>query len=94
MIVTTAWNWRAKAALFWAGACFLCIVWVFFRLPEPKGRTYAELDILFEQGVKARDFSKTDTNPFRGDTVRMSISDPSDGIETTEKSQVTSKEYA
>jgi len=35
-------------------------VWVCFRLPEPKDRTYAELDMLFEQGVSARKFAKTD----------------------------------
>lgn len=75
MIVTTAWNWGAKAAFFWAGTCFCCVIWVYFRLPEPKGRTYAELDILFERKVKARDFSKTDTNPFRGDTVGMADED-------------------
>jgi len=93
MIVTTAWDWRAKAALFWAGSCFLCIVWVFFRLPEPKGRTYAELDVLFERRIKARDFSKTVINPFRGDTVRMSASGPSNIIEPSEKNQVASTEY-
>ena len=64
MVVTTAWNWRAKAAFFWAGSCLLCIIWVFFRLPEPKGRTYAELDMLFERRVKARDFSKIDADLF------------------------------
>ncbi len=71
MIVTTAWDWGAKAGLFWAGSCFLCIIWVFFRLPEPKGKTYAELDTLFERRVRARDFNKSVTNPFRGDTVEI-----------------------
>lgn len=59
MLNPTAWNWGAKAGFFWAGTCALCMVWTYFRLPEPKGRTYAELDILFERGVSARDFSKT-----------------------------------
>ena len=35
------------------------LVWAFFRLPETKGRTFAEIDILFKNGVSARKFSKT-----------------------------------
>ncbi|KAF2740384.1 maltose permease MAL61 [Polyplosphaeria fusca] len=60
MLNPGAWNWGAKSAFFWAGTCFLCLVWTYFRLPEPKGRTYGELDILFEQGVSARKFSETE----------------------------------
>lgn len=59
MLNPTAWNWGAKAGFFWAGACFLCLTWTFFRLPEPKGRTYGELDALFEQRVSARKFKPT-----------------------------------
>lgn len=63
------WGWGAKSAFFWAGTCALCIVWIFFRLPEPKGRTYAEMDVLFERGVSARKFKSTKLNIFRGDHV-------------------------
>jgi SP family general alpha glucoside:H+ symporter-like MFS transporter len=31
--------------------------WCYFRVPETKGRGYAELDALFEKGVSARRFS-------------------------------------
>lgn len=34
------------------------------RLPEPKGRTYGELDLLFEQKVPARAFSRTVVDQF------------------------------
>lgn len=61
---STAWNWGAKAAYFWAGTCLISTVWVFFRLPEPKDRTYAELDLLFEYGVPARKFAKTKIDPY------------------------------
>ncbi|KAK7927208.1 hypothetical protein PG985_004206 [Apiospora marii] len=61
---STAWNWGAKAAYFWAGTCLVSTVWVFFRVPEPKGRTYAELDLLFEHGVPARNFAKTGIDPY------------------------------
>ena len=60
----TAWNWGARSAFFWAGSCLLSAVWVYFRLPEPKGRTYAELDLLFEHKVAARKFSKTKIDPY------------------------------
>lgn len=56
MLNPKAWNWVAKAGFFWAGTCAACAAWTFWRLPEPKGRTYAELDILFETGVSARKF--------------------------------------
>lgn len=69
MINPTAWDWRAKAGFFWAGMCTLSLVWTYFRLPEPKGKTYAELDILFEKKVSARKFATTVADPFRGDTV-------------------------
>lgn len=34
-------------------------MYIWFRLPEPKGRTYAELDVLFEDKVSARKFATT-----------------------------------
>lgn len=64
MLNPTAWNWRGKAGFFWACFCFLCVIWTYFRLPEPKGRTYAELDVLFQQRVSARKFSQTKVDPF------------------------------
>jgi SP family general alpha glucoside:H+ symporter-like MFS transporter len=57
MINPTEGNWKGKSGFFWGGTCFVCFIWAFFRLPETKGRTYEELDILFANGVKARDFS-------------------------------------
>lgn len=61
---STAWNWGARTAFFWAGSCLLSVVWVFFRLPEPKDRTYAELDELFERRVSARKFASTHVDPY------------------------------
>ncbi|KAK2062045.1 sugar porter family MFS transporter [Colletotrichum caudatum] len=61
---STAWDWGARTALFWAGTCLLSSVWVYFRVPEPKGRTYAELDMLFEHGVSARKFAGTEIDPY------------------------------
>jgi SP family general alpha glucoside:H+ symporter-like MFS transporter len=63
----SGWGWSAKSAFFWAGTCFLCVVWIYFRLPEPKDRTYGEMDVLFERGVSARKFRETKLDIFRGD---------------------------
>lgn len=85
---STSWNWGPRTAYFWAGTCLLSAIWVFFRLPEPKGkaapyvtislspfpmipiitpalgRTYAELDVLFEHKVSARKFASTQVDPY------------------------------
>jgi SP family general alpha glucoside:H+ symporter-like MFS transporter len=39
-----------------AGFALLCLLWGYFRLPESKDRTYEELDLLFSQNLKAREF--------------------------------------
>jgi MFS transporter, SP family, general alpha glucoside:H+ symporter len=56
MLNPVAWNWKGKTGFFWAGTTLLCLVWCYFRLPEPKGLTYVELDILFAKKAKARKF--------------------------------------
>lgn len=66
MLNPSAWNWGAKSGFFWAGSCSLCIVWCYFRLPEPKDRTYGELDMLFEYKVSARKFASTSVDTFTG----------------------------
>jgi SP family general alpha glucoside:H+ symporter-like MFS transporter len=69
MLNNAAWNWRGKSGFFWGGLCFLCVVWTYFRLPEPRDRTFGELDVLFENKVSARDFSKSIVDPFRTDAL-------------------------
>ncbi|PFH55372.1 hypothetical protein XA68_18473 [Ophiocordyceps unilateralis] len=64
MLNSTAWNWGAKSGFFWASTCILCAIWTYFRLPEPKGRTYGELDVLFEKRVSARKFTSTPVERF------------------------------
>ncbi|KAI6913014.1 sugar porter family MFS transporter [Hortaea werneckii] len=66
MLNPDSWNWGAKAGFFWGGACAVCALWTFFRLPEPKGRTYAELDVLFQAKVSARRFASTDVSALSG----------------------------
>ncbi|KAF7368455.1 MFS general substrate transporter [Mycena venus] len=47
------WNWSNYTGFFWGGICFCCIVYTYYRVPEPQGRSFAELDLLFEKGVSA-----------------------------------------
>ncbi|KAI4854782.1 sugar porter family MFS transporter, partial [Aureobasidium sp. EXF-8846] len=64
MLNPDSWNWGAKAGFFWAGTGMLCAVWTYFRVPEPKGRTYAEMDMLFEAHTSARKFKETSVDSF------------------------------
>ena len=64
MLNPGAWNWGNYAGFFWAGICFLCIIYTYFRIPEPSGRSFAELDVLFERGISARKFSSTRVDVF------------------------------
>jgi SP family general alpha glucoside:H+ symporter-like MFS transporter len=70
MINPTAWNWHNFAGFFWAGTCFLCIVFAYFFVPEPTGRTFAELDLLFERKVPARKFKDTKVDVFDVELTR------------------------
>ncbi|KZF21593.1 MFS maltose permease MalP [Xylona heveae TC161] len=72
MLNEDAWNWRGKAGFFWGGICLLCFTWAFFRLPEPKGRTFAEMDALFEKKVPARKFASTKVDIFHAESAESS----------------------
>ncbi|KAJ4142481.1 hypothetical protein NW754_009923 [Fusarium falciforme] len=72
MLNPTAWDWGNYAGFFWGGICFLCIIYTYFRLPEPNGRTFAELDVLFERGISARKFATTEVDVFH-ETVEENV---------------------
>lgn len=63
------WDWGNYAGFFWAGICFCCIIYTYFRVPEPAGRSFAELDLLFERGVSARKFASTKIDVFEDNVV-------------------------
>ncbi|KAL6250941.1 hypothetical protein RBB50_001149 [Rhinocladiella similis] len=71
MLLNTEWNWGAKTGFFWAGACVLIFTYMYFRLPEPKGRTYGELDVLFENKVSARKFRTAEVDQFAGHSTEL-----------------------
>ncbi|KAJ5107133.1 Maltose permease MAL61 [Penicillium angulare] len=58
MVQNAAWDWGAKSGFFCGGIMGIGFIWAYFRLPETKNRTFAEMDILFKNKVPARDFKK------------------------------------
>ncbi|CAG8956729.1 hypothetical protein HYFRA_00012273 [Hymenoscyphus fraxineus] len=55
----TELNLKGKTGYVWFSTACVMLVWIYFRLPECKGRTYEELDDLFIRGVSARNFAST-----------------------------------
>lgn len=64
MLNPTAGNWKGKTGFVWGGCAAVFFVWTFFRLPETKGRTFEDLDILFANRVGAREFCKYRVNAY------------------------------
>ncbi|KAI6820578.1 sugar porter family MFS transporter [Hortaea werneckii] len=75
MLNPDSWDWGAKAGFFWGGSCALCALWTYYRLPEPKRRTYAELDALFQAKIPAREFASTDVAALNGTFGNTAIAD-------------------
>lgn len=50
------WNLGGFTALPAAIMSTILIVWTYFRLPEMKGRSFDDLDVLFFLGIPARKF--------------------------------------
>ncbi|KAK9243101.1 general substrate transporter [Lipomyces tetrasporus] len=52
----TKWNLKGYTGFVWGGTALLTFTWAYFRLPETKGRSFEQIDILFAKGVPAREF--------------------------------------
>jgi SP family general alpha glucoside:H+ symporter-like MFS transporter len=65
LINPTAANLKGKTAFVWMATAFFTLLWAIFRLPETKGLTYDELDILFEKRVSAWRFSRKNIDLIR-----------------------------
>ncbi|KAM0327962.1 hypothetical protein ACHAQA_005361 [Verticillium albo-atrum] len=57
MLNPGAWAWGAKTGFFFAGTCTLSLLFAVLQIPETKGRTYAELNVLFVERTKAWKFA-------------------------------------
>lgn len=49
-------NWGPRYGYIWFPSCIVGAAWVFFFLPETKGRTLEEIDEMFEARLAARKF--------------------------------------
>ncbi|XXZ99090.1 maltose permease [Meyerozyma guilliermondii] len=73
MLNPESWNWKAKTGFFWAGFAVVSAIWVYFELPETKGKTFADLDALFDQKTKARKFKTTEVETFNVGTMMEAL---------------------
>ncbi|KAH6665293.1 putative sugar transporter [Plectosphaerella plurivora] len=59
MLNTTGANLGAKCGYVWAGTALVCTVMAYFFVPEMKGRSYREIDIMFNRHIPARQWKTT-----------------------------------
>ena len=65
-------NLRGKLAFVFFGIILPCLAWCFLALPETKGRTFDELDLMFQRRVPTKQFK---TYGFEGETAVGEIKD-------------------
>lgn len=72
MLNPTAGDWKGKTGFFWGGCALVFLLWTFFRLPETKGRTFEELDLLFAKKLPARMFKQYEVDAYaRDESVKI-----------------------
>ncbi|KAH8675243.1 alpha-glucosides permease MPH2/3 [Xylariales sp. PMI_506] len=59
MLNPTGGNLGGKCGYVWGGTGLVCLIMAYFYLPEMKGRSYREIDILFKRKVPARKWKDT-----------------------------------
>ncbi|KAJ7706764.1 maltose porter [Mycena rosella] len=59
MLNPTGGNLGGKCGYVWGATALVCWVTAYFCLPEMKGRSYREIDIMFKRKIPARHFEKT-----------------------------------
>lgn len=59
MLNPSAWNLSGKAGFVWGSTAIFVFVTAYYGLPEYKGRSFREIDLLFHRKVPARQFAQT-----------------------------------
>ncbi|KAL4860598.1 hypothetical protein BDV12DRAFT_209084 [Aspergillus spectabilis] len=59
MLNSDKWNLGGKSGYIWAGTALFCTVMSWIWIPEMKGRSFREIDILFKRRVQARKWERT-----------------------------------
>lgn len=67
-------NMGGKVAFMYGGMLLLCFFPVYWYYPETKGRTFAEIDLLFNMGIPPRKFHKTKLEIVADDTKAEPVS--------------------
>jgi hypothetical protein len=77
-------NWGPKYCYIWTGSNLILAAWVFFVIPETRGRTLEQLDELFENKVSTLKFSHyvTESQPDATELGAGSHFDKEEGVDT------------
>ncbi|EME46958.1 hypothetical protein DOTSEDRAFT_145251 [Dothistroma septosporum NZE10] len=59
MLNPTGGDLGGKCGYVWGATGLICLVVAYFQLPEMKGRSYREIDIMFKRKIPARQWKKT-----------------------------------
>ena len=54
-----------QGGFIWYRFALISWVWTYYRLPETRNLSAGQLDLLFMQGVPARQFQSVEVDPFR-----------------------------
>lgn len=57
---TNIYTVSGKCGYVWGATGLICLVVAYFGLPEMKGRSYREIDIMFKRKIPARQWKKTE----------------------------------
>ncbi|KAK0391134.1 hypothetical protein NLU13_0636 [Sarocladium strictum] len=71
-----SWGWGAKAGFFYFGFCLVYAVYLWYKLPETKNRSFAEIDYLFQKKVSARKFTSHPVDLESIHAVQLQVSVP------------------
>ena len=71
-------NLGAKVAFIFGGFVTFYFIWAIFCLPEVKGRSLEEIEELFQEDIKAWNFSKYKTKGLSGRVAHHDLDAPQD----------------